>query len=355
MSAPSVFIVLVGGYGNIGDAVIRRRSLEAFRGLGPVHAYVGNAPADWIDQIGLDALNDTIYDASQSRRWVRNMASNRGRKVLVLDPGEVLLTKRQLPKELGFLAMTILARASGAEVLRMPRAVRSPSPMVTSVHRLACRFSNLVLWREKASLDLIGRGTLVADIAFTEPVDEKEFDRGLMVVSMRGPRQFPNTAWFEGVLLAAAQLRLQLVVVSQVREDEIRGEQIARRLPGAVFQPWGERSDAGQERFVRTLYDRASLVVSDRLHALILGLLHGAGVAEVVPQPSGKAASHFATIGDEDVSRNSMATSPEDIASFLSERVRTKDEARLRVENARLELERELLFAQAHAVGQGGK
>ena len=47
-----VFIVLTGAYGNVGDGVIRRRIIGWVRDAGAVHAYVGNAPADWVEQLG---------------------------------------------------------------------------------------------------------------------------------------------------------------------------------------------------------------------------------------------------------------------------------------------------------------
>lgn len=338
-----IFIVLTGGYGNIGDAVIRRQALRWVRGTGTIHAYVGNGPDHWREQLGLVA-EDVVYRAGDAAKWIGKLLITPGRPVLVFEPGEVLLTNRQLPKELVFLLLTAVTRLRRGVVVRNPRAVREPAKAPTAVHRLASRLSQVALWRDRESLDIIRVGTPVPDIAFSEPLRNGTplSERSTLLVSLRGPRPYPPTSWFQGVTAYAEEAGLSIVTISQVREDEERSEELAAEL-GGTHVPWGDRTDIEQEAVVRSTFSSANFVLTDRLHVAILGILSGAVPAEIVPAPSGKIDRHFRQIGIESVSLDASKATPTEMVEFMRERssLRANSERLLIAARSTLDAERE--------------
>lgn len=324
-----IYIVLTGVSGNLGDAVIRRRILEWVRGTGTIHAYLGRTTAGWIEQIGLTA-DERGYTASERRQWLKELVFGRGPRAWVFDPGEVPLGSAHLKSEVVFLLIALLVRIRGGKIIRPPRAVGEYSSLVGFIYRLSARLSQEVLWRDRASLAKMKVGRLVPDTAFSEPrVEGKDAsDRDYMIVSLRGKRSLPSSEWFDGVRRFSVDSGLRIKLVSQVDEDEKRSAELAERFGDELsdYLPWGDRSDLEQEIFVRDLYKGAALVLSDRLHVLILASIAGAQPSEVVPRPKAKVEQHFAVAGYDGVSLDSEGASADAIAEFLEiQRSRTRE------------------------------
>ncbi|MGD8194339.1 polysaccharide pyruvyl transferase family protein [Herbiconiux sp. P18] len=339
-----IFIVLTGVSGNLGDAVIRRRILEWVRGTGTIHAYLGRTTPGWAGQIALRA-DEESYGADRRRDWLKKLVFGKGPRAWVFDPGEVPLGTAHLKSEVLFLLIAIVVRLRGGKIIRPPRAVGEYSPIVGWFYRQSARLSDEVLWRDEASLALMKVGKLVPDTAFSEPrvpgADPE--DRHFMIVSLRGKRPLPSDAWFEGIRQFSIANGLPVKLVSQVDEDEDRSKEVAAILGSDVaeYLPWGTRSDVEQEAYVRELYRSASIVVSDRLHVLILSSVAGAIPAEAVPDPKPKVEGHFAVAGYPGVSFNSAKASSEEIAAFLGRQLTRRDELDGALTNAfgRLETE----------------
>ncbi|MDJ0029631.1 Coenzyme F420 hydrogenase/dehydrogenase, beta subunit C-terminal domain [Gordonia alkanivorans] len=327
-SEPQTYVILTGVSGNLGDAVIRRQVLEWCRGSGRIHAYVGNTSDGWQEELGLKE-GEYVYSAAERRQWLRGLVVGRGRRLLVFDPGEVPLGRAHLRSEIVFLGVVALVRLRRGKVVRPPRAVGDSHPATHGLYRLSSRLSNVVLWRDRPSKESIGVGELVPDTAFglSTQAGVGEGARRLVVVSLRGKRPIPGAEWFEGLTKFAARNGFRIVTCSQVDEDEQRALELADRFgDDADYLPWGSRRDIEQEVYVRELYERAALVVSDRLHALILASKSGAIPAEVVEKPVPKVATHFSTIGYEETSLDSSGRSPEEIAGFLQRQMNRSDE-----------------------------
>lgn len=312
-----VFVCLTGDYPNIGDALIRRRSLVWARpGAAPINAFVGRAPDIWCKQIGIQG-NDTVFRQADLFSWLIRLAIAPRGSVLVLEPGEVDLRKNQYKWEMLVLIFTLLIWLRGGTVVRPPRAVRDPSRFLAKVHEIGVRVSKFSYWRDKESLRLIGHGQVAPDIGFSEPKYGNEMgDRPYFTVSLRGLRETPSEEWFQAVQSIATSHHLSIVIVSQVRQDEARSKELGERL-GAVVHNFEDRDDLTHETFLRTIYSRSLVVLSDRLHVLILAALGGAVPCEMVPQPSNKIQRHFATIEAEGISFNSSTASEADLIAFL--------------------------------------
>ena len=341
VTQPDIYVILTGVSGNLGDAVIRRRVLEWSRGLGTIHAYVGNTTPGWIEQLGLRE-DEHVYAANARKRWITALMFGRGRRVLVLDPGEVPLGREHLKSELVFLLMVLIVRVRRGLVFRPPRAVGDYDRLVGAIYRLSSRLSHFVLWRDQTSLERIGIGDLVPDTAFAEPVQSGEppHQRQTLLISMRGKRPFPPPQWFAAVKNFAATQGLRVAVASQVDEDETRSRDIADRLGHDIAHhvPWGARSDLEQERMMRALYEECTVVISDRLHVLILAAQAGAQPVELASRPRPKVATHFATIGMADVSFDVERAETSGIVEFLEQQSPRRGELTTRMSAARTEL-----------------
>lgn len=308
--------VATGAYGNIGDAVIRRRALSWVAGIGRLHVYVGNADEQWIDQLQLPT-DARVYPAGARKEWFKLALRRRRVDALLLDPGAVPLSKHALPIELTFLLLGLLVRLRGGVVVRPPRGVGGTHPLTLLVHRLAVRSSHVTLWRNEKSMQIVKAGERCPDTAFQEEHLWDSADdaaRDALVVSMRGKRDFPSAAWVTAVRRLASDLDLRIVCVAQVREDENRAAEIAKTL-GAEHLVWGDATDLAHEARLRELYTRTRLVVSDRLHVTILAAVAGAYPFEVADSPSDKVSTHFAQIGVTDISFDSDAPVEEIVAA----------------------------------------
>lgn len=341
-----IFIVSTGVSGNLGDAVIRREVLDWVRDLGEVHAYVGNTTEGWIDEIGFRS-EERVYRANERKRWFTRLLIGRGRRILVFDPGEVPLGWAHLRSEIIFLLVTVVLRLRGGIVIRPPRAVGSYTAPVLWLYRASCSLSQVSLLRTQAAKDLVRTGILTPDTAFhvsagssRERLADASRLRPHLLVSLRGARSVPNDGWVEGVREFAESAGLEIHCISQVDEDEVRGADLAGLLgAGVIFDAWNGRSDSQQEQFVRARYRDARMVISDRLHVLILAALAGAVPAEVVDAPRPKVADHFSLIGYHDVSLDASTATPEMVVSFLSSQLPRRAELTERLTAAYAELD----------------
>lgn len=312
-----IMVVLTGAYGNIGDGVIRRRIFGWVRDLGPIHAYVGNATDDWVEQLGLSS-DDRVYKSAEKFAWMRQSLSVKAPAALVLDPGEVPLDRKALIPEIIFTLLTFVVRLRGGVVVRPPRGVGETSRVTKTVHQAGVASSQVSLWRNQKSFNLIKRGELCPDTAFQEDYTSKSEDaRTDLVVSLRGARPYPSDKWFDAIRAIQATYGLRLVVASQVRDDEDRSQKLADAL-GAEHIAWGEATDLEHEEILRSRYHNAKIVVSDRLHVLILAALAGALPLEIVDNPKDKIAVHFAQIGAPPVSIDTNDSSMEEVRLFVA-------------------------------------
>jgi hypothetical protein len=340
VNAPrNVFVVLTGAYGNIGDALIRRRVLQWVRDGARIHAYIGSAPGAWAEQMGFTDSDD-IYRSSGRWSWMLRAVFGRGPRALVLDPGEVSLKPSSTVIEIQAALLTLAVRMRGGSVIRPPRGLAPGSPLLTRVHRMAARISTISFWRDRRSAESMGLGESVPDTAFQEFVEDTPGidQRSVVVVSMRAARPTLTVEAIEALKGMAAGHGWSIVCASQVEVDEPRTRDLAERL-GATFLEWGESSDAEQEKCLRALYLKAAMVVTDRLHVAILGAALGAVPAELVPNPTGKVERHFEQIGVAGTSFDARSTVEEQRA-FLEALLKRRAEILDALRTAKADVDR---------------
>lgn len=311
------YLNLAGQFNNVGDGIIRRRALDWVRGVEEVHVYVGDAPQEWVTQLRLDP-GTVVYRPEQHARWMRGAALAGRRALVVLAPGETSLLLRDLPREVKLLALAALLRATGGAMVSPPRHVRFSAAPTIAVHRLSARLLRVAMWRTQQTADRMGVGESLPDIGFDETpvVGDPWAERGTLMVSLRGKRPVPSRAWTDGVTAFARRQGLHVQTFAQVSSDEERARELAGVL-GAEHLPWGDRDLLAHEEHLRQAYGRARLVLSDRLHVVIMAMLSGALVAEVVDAPSEKVRDHLAQVGLTGLTLDSATTDADGVADFL--------------------------------------
>lgn len=355
MTQPRVFAMMTGDYPNIGDALIRERVFAwARKAASAADVYVGSAPPAWMVRLGV-RRSDRVYSTRQLGSFFVAILRAR-RPVLVVEPGELDLSARMLVRQIAYLVFAATTRAKGGAVVLPPRAVARDAfrPSVW-VHRLTCRLSQHVWWRNARSVEAVGCGTLAPDVAFSEPTYwDDAVARSKLVVSMRGPRPWPGDQLLKAIRSFADESGLEIVCVPQVRQDEERARELASAL-GGEYLPWGDRSDVDHEAALRSLYRETAITVSDRLHVLILAALGGAVPAELAPGPAPKVREHFEAIGYRGTSMDSAMADDEQAVAFLRNAYSRSAEIRTAVQTARAtltEIEQTVLdTVTGHAAG----
>jgi hypothetical protein len=323
----TTFILATGDYPNIGDALIRRRAIEWTEDWEKSRTvFVGPAPDMWIRQIGLTD-NDRIL---RGKRGLLSLylllLASRGKPILQFEPGEVTLTGgKETVREVGFWLLTVIARMRRGLVIRPLRGVRGTNRVAAWIHRSACRMSQCVWWRDEASRVLMTRGEVGPDIAFASDIRDAGMERDLLVVTTRGPRPHPGDDWLEALRTVSRTLNLKIFVLSQVRQDEQRAKEYAGELDAELLE-WDDQDDLEREDLLRSIYDRASIVVSDRLHVLILASLSGAIPIEAVPNPASKIRTHFETIGYAGLTLDTSDASSSEIVAHLLHQAGRREE-----------------------------
>ncbi|PSR41894.1 hypothetical protein C7T36_06535 [Rhodococcus sp. AD45-ID] len=172
--------------------------------------------------------------------------------------------------------------------------------------RSVLRMCTLVTWRDGPSRDWSGFGHVLPDWAFAIASQRESAGgsvapppRTLLAISMRGDRDFPSRDWFDAVRAILDENNLTPVLVTQVVRDGARSQEIARELGSGttVFGWTGDTSHAAHESQVRDIYLRSSAVVSDRLHALVLGATEGAVPLPLTVGSSEKLQRTLAVVG----------------------------------------------------------
>ncbi|WP_205683905.1 hypothetical protein [Cryobacterium aureum] len=320
-----IFVPARGQYDNIGDILLRRQLLDWLRASGPLHVYVGEAPDGYAEGLGLTP-GDVQYRSF--RRWYAAALASavRGHASYVFKPGEIQLTLIGMKEHLAMLPVLALVRARHGRVARVGVGSRNFAPLPRALMGPSIALSNVSLWRDAATAGYLGQGSIMPDLAFagaSSAAGSAAADLGstarrdVLVVSMRSDLEYPSAAWLAGVRAVAADNGLQIWCVTQVLRDDDKCGQLATDLGGEALR-WNGTGHDEQEQRLRSLYGRAALTVSDRLHVLVGALTEGAvPAALLVDAKSDKIARHFAAAGLHDVSIVSAGLSAAEIAARL--------------------------------------
>jgi hypothetical protein len=337
---PELFVLATGQDDNIGDVVLRREYFDRLRKLGRLHIFVGTSSADFLDGLRLHH-SDCVYEELEkwhSAAWRKLIRA----KVWFVDkPGELQLDSRTMRRQLKLVPLIVGIRLRKGQVLRLGMAMRAVDSLQLRRLRRLFRLSTETYWRDTDTSTAIGYGAVAPDWAFgwrAHEDSERQDRRPYIAVSYRGDRDAPSGRTLESLAELARNHSRRLVVVTQVRRDSQRSLELASNL-GAELVPWPPgRSFADQEEVLRMVYRKSALVVSDRLHVLIVGMTEGAVPLCITDRGESKVERHLNAVGF----RGSTARLDDDsmpIGQVLEGQIARGSEVSMSVRNAQERLE----------------
>lgn len=269
----SVFVNPSGQRDNLGDSLLRRAYLRRLRSMGQLHVLIGSHD-DYASGLGLEP-HDVLYRSR--RQWLTALAAAPRRSVFAFNAGEIVLDRRFLLTLVWAVpAMLRIMLGSGVAVAE-GISVRDHRSRVLPLLRAFLRMFDRVIWRDPVSARSVGLGVVRPDWAFALGDETpRNHSRPHVALTFRHDRPAPTPQQVAALDRALRQTGFTPVVVVQVRRDQPRASALAAEL-GCELVDWpASRDHAGQERVLRDVYSRSSFVVSDRIHALIVGITEGA-------------------------------------------------------------------------------
>lgn len=289
---------------NIGDVVLRRVLLRSLDRLGTPHVFIGSASPGFVD--GMQFGPTVVTYTSKGRWWMALLrATVRRRGVLVFNPGEVRLDLRSAVAHAVLLPLQVLGRLLKVPSVRAGVAVKGRSALWELPFRASVALTTVNTWRDLESAERYGARASV-DWAFRDGAwpDERKIgadERPVLALTFRSDRQACPPSTLQELRRFADDRGLRIVVLVQVRRDREPSARMADEL-GATLLDWpDERGHWEHELIVRELFQVTRIVVSDRIHALIVGLTEGALPMGLVTPGDDKVERHFRAIGQPEV------------------------------------------------------
>jgi len=296
MTTETVYAWLTGQDDNIGDSALRRGYADALRARGPLIAYVGSASDPYVGGLG---LNESDRVARRFLPWLAEAVwrSRRAPVTIALNAGEFSFSGRYTLIAVPLTAALVVFRRLGGRVIwlgaSVPQATRSRTWLFRRLHRRA----QLVRWRDRTTSRVFAPAPWMPDwVLGFEPSGDSGMDRIALGISLRSDRAYPSAQWLTSVRDTAHRLGLEIVTVAQVERDAVTAQRLAADLGGrsVVFDG---RSHCEQERVVRAEYARMRVLISDRLHALLIAASEGAVPLGWCEATTTKITRHFAALG----------------------------------------------------------
>lgn len=278
----TAFISIAAAEMNLGDLFIRRAvtRLLAEHGVEAV-VYTGKMSLNYVD--AFEFPRDWV---STSSPW--RFVTLLGRKLItrqaaiIIAPAPATLDKTLSISALKRWGVTLLlasASLSGNSVSVLGRAVRGSGELTLLSEKLIAKFSSIYLARDAQTARIVGCGSKLApDLGFAASAPRVVSDDVLRVrkTIALSFRRMPDVHALSGFLSEFQSQGYDFWTVTQVREDRLLNETIAQSL-GLEHLDWPDsRSHLEQESLVARMYSNCVAVVSDRLHALIIGGRYGA-------------------------------------------------------------------------------
>lgn len=316
------FVWLSGQDDNLGDIVLRRRMVAAIPADVDAHVFVGRATPGFLE--GLE-LHDrwSVYPGQWTWLLAAARAALRPRSsCLVFNPGEIRSNATNGVPHLALSLIGAVGRLLGNRVVRMGIGARDKRLPWSLPISAAATVANVNVWRDQWSKDLYGVGEVGPDWAFGDeerhphtPTGEGE--RDLLALCYRWDFEPLSDTALAAVRALAQRLDLTPVVVTQARRDQAADRALAARL-GAEVVEWDETtSHPKQEALVRSTYRRSRLVLSDRIHALIIGSAEGAVPVGLMEHADIKVQRTLAAAGLNAISADVRGWDVEAIDAFL--------------------------------------
>lgn len=303
-NSPAVFFSLSAQSDNLGDIEIRRVMLDWLRSSGcPLRIFVGRMPKGYLDSFDLSGDVET-FDSSLRFQWRLAQCLLRREAHLAFAPGPQTFARpggRRLGRSVAYLRTaikpainfgnTLAVRACGGRVISIGRAVRGDHELALRFERSRAGLSSVYSVRDSSSSEVLGKSvTIIPDLAFLNTeVTAQDQVQDLVILSLRGDRPVDHGKVDSAVRVVRSH-GLEPVFLTQVRSDNANHVLLGKAL-GCRVIAWDAQSHTEQLEIVKETYQRAAMVISDRLHALIFGAQSGADLVAVVQPGNDKLTS----------------------------------------------------------------
>ena len=298
-----LFVLLQGQEDNFGDILIRRNMLELLREYGEPNVFLGSSREAFLPQMNPKG-DDIVFDSAV--KWyfsaMYHVCFRGGR--YIYKPGEIQITVRGMKEHLAVLPLALVSKLTYGRMIRFGSGTRDdPSPFMASVFRLILRFDDATFWRDNETRMAVRRGRVAPDLAFyskqtnlgSPPLESTL--RQTVVVSVRGDRGSISAEWLKSIEEFALMRNFKIVMTYQVGRDRDRNRTIAEELSWGFFDPGMIGPETPDGTQLAELYDRAAVVVSDRLHVLVYALTRGAAIVGVGTDNAGKLRRCLGVVG----------------------------------------------------------
>ncbi|HEY9307030.1 MAG TPA: hypothetical protein VIP82_04420 [Microbacterium sp.] len=340
-----VFVNPSGQRENLGDSVLRRAYLNELRACGELHVLAGEHPS-YVSGLGLRP-EDRIYESK--REWLIEALrhSRREKSVFAVNAGEVVTGRNYVATFAWQMALAQSVRQGDGATIAMGIANREHPALTRSLLRQFARSADLVTWRDAEAASAFGVGAVQPDWATVLGRSNVELAgdsaaRHRVVITLRGDREQPDATWFAAVEQAVRDMGSpEVVAVVQVMRDTERARELAKRFGGTTLEWPQERSHADHEEVLRDLYRTSRAVISDRIHALIIGMTEGAAPIGFTPHSAQKVSKTFGVIAASTPAWSSKTTdmTPSDHAARIVETTEQHDVLLAEISGARSRLE----------------
>lgn len=273
----------VGQYDNVGDTVLRRGFLDHLRTIGPLRVFVGDKSDDYISGLGLQPGDVAVRNGREWRSAVsRQLLTGDG--LYAFDTGETEVQPAFAKRYLKLAPLLAVNRLRGGIAVQLGVGVRESTPWRRPIAAVL-RLCHVVSWRDDTSRRIMGLGSVTPDWAFAlgspdELLADTERPRPYLAIAFRqglshAARDKPTDEWVDTVQWLAHELGLEPIVVAQIERDGPLAHELADRL-GCTALVWLDDNHARQEERLRAVYRDSRIVLSDRLHAVVIAATEGA-------------------------------------------------------------------------------
>lgn len=296
-----IFASAMGQVDNVGDTVLRRAFLNALRPAGDLHVFVGSRDDSYLGGLGLAGADRRFTSSPEWRREISRATLGEA-SMYAFNAGEMELQRSYALHYVRLAPLLLASRLHGGRAVHTGLGIRTPTPWRFPI-AATLRLCDVVSWRDAYSRSVMGLGRVAPDWAFALGApddaltrDEAPADRPLLAVSVRYNGRRPDAAWVRNLRALAETLGLSIVAVAQIRRDGPLAVELADELGGEALE-WDGPDHAAQEAKLRSVYRRSRLVVSDRLHAAVIGLTEGALPLVLADSPTAKASRTLEAVG----------------------------------------------------------
>lgn len=276
MSPRTIFASINAQPDNLGDIEIRQTLLGWLLDTSaPITLFAGTMPAGYLAAFDLpDRVRVLRSPVEFQLALLRRVASRRASIVFAPGPQVFGLHPAGLLKSLLNLVNVSLVRASGGQAIAVGRSLRGTGRLPRSLERmLVSRFSVFAVRDDRSAIAVGLPLEVCPDLAFAH-TGAVTVPKSTAVISLRSDRAV-NLTLLGAAIEACTAAGLTVRFVTQVQRDDAQHERLAAQF-GVEAVLWGDKSHTEQFAAVHDAHARARIVLSNRLHALILGVQHEA-------------------------------------------------------------------------------